>query len=47
MPVATIKGKKTHLKYPANWSKMTKEQKAAYTKSMKTKATPKKKSKKK
>jgi len=47
MPVATIKGKKTHLKYPANWSKMTKAQKAAYTKSMKTKATPKKKSKKK
>ena len=47
MPVVTVKGKKTHLEYPANWSKMTKTQKAAYTKRMKAKATSKKKSKKK
>ena len=47
MPVVTVKGKKTHIKYPANWSTMTPQQKAAYTKRMKAKATSKKKSKKK
>lgn len=47
MPVVTVKGKKTHLKYPANWSKMTPKQKAAYTMRMKAKETAKRKSKKK
>ena len=45
MPVVTVKGKKTHLKYPANWSKMTPKQKAAYVKSKKAKMTKKKKKK--
>jgi|TARA_R100001530_G_scaffold134839_2_gene110566 hypothetical protein len=33
MPVVTVKGKKKHLKYPANWSKMSPKQKAAYVRS--------------
>jgi|TARA_R110000751_G_scaffold45537_1_gene103244 hypothetical protein len=36
MPVVTVKGKKKHLKYPANWSKMSPKLKAAWIKSKKT-----------
>jgi hypothetical protein len=46
MPVVTIKGKKTHLKYPKNWDKMSPKQKKMYTMRMiakKAKKKPKKK----
>jgi len=41
MPVVTVKGKKKHLKYPANWSKMSAKQKAAWIRGKKAKMTKK------
>lgn len=47
MPVVTIKGKKTHFKYPENWNEMTAKQKAMYIRSKKMKMEKKKPKKKK
>jgi len=46
MPEITVKGKKKHLKYPANWAKMSSAQKAAYIKRETAKLTKKPKKKK-
>jgi len=35
MPVVTVAGKKKHLNYPANWSKMSPQLKAAWIRSKK------------
>ena len=42
MPVVTIKGKNTHLKYPANQDKMSPKQKKMYIMRMKAKKIKKK-----
>ena len=41
MPVVTVKGKKKHLKYPANWKDMSPKQKAAWIRRKKTSMTKK------
>jgi len=46
MPEIMVKGKKKHLKYPANWAKMSSAQKAAYIKRETAKLTKKPKKKK-
>jgi predicted Fe-S protein YdhL (DUF1289 family) len=42
MPVVTIKGKKTHLKYPKNWDKMSPAERKKYIRDMKAKKAKKK-----
>jgi len=41
MQIDTVKGKKKHLKYPANWKDMSPKQKAAWIRSKQTRMTKK------